>query len=342
MTRRVAMFASVVALLYGVTWELAVQGAPAGGAATAMPRDIQLIYRAEIPAFPPGAQAARMWIPLAASRDGQTIIRRVVRAPRPSSISRDPVYDNDILYLDLTGPLETPLEVAVEYQIRLGGKWHDEAAPSIEELARQLEASGLVIVDDDVRARAAQAAAGRDGELGQARGIYEHVIRHMAYDKTAPGWGRGDTRRACLLGKGNCTDFHALFISMARARRIPARFKIGLVIPQEPAGTIPGYHCWAEFYTNDRGWIPVDASEAWKHPELAEHYFGGREPNRVLFSVGRDLQLTPPQAGGPVNIFFLPYIEVDGLPFQAVQTEFQFQELHPAPGGGVHTTREGT
>ncbi|MBI2248194.1 MAG: transglutaminase domain-containing protein, partial [Armatimonadetes bacterium] len=134
--------------------------------------------------------------------------------------------------------------------------------------------------------------------MEKARGIYEAVTRQVAYDKSAPGYGRGDTRRACLLGKGNCTDFHSLFLSMARAAQIPSRFKIGVVIPPPdgfaererprsgrasgaPSGggiipqdtwrTIPGYHCWAEFYEPWQGWVPVDASEAWKHPELADY-----------------------------------------------------------------------
>ena len=149
----------------------------------------------------------------------------------------------------------------------------------------------------------------------------------MAYDKTMPGWGRGDTRRACLLGKGNCTDFHSLFISMARAERIPARFKIGVVIPQEPSGVIPGYHCWAEFYEKGQGWVPVDASEAWKHPELADYYFGAHDPNRFLISVGRDIQLVPRQQGEPVNIFFSPYVEVDEQAFSDVGVEVRFKDL---------------
>ncbi|MBI2093470.1 MAG: transglutaminase domain-containing protein [Candidatus Omnitrophica bacterium] len=165
--------------------------------------------------------------------------------------------------------------------------------------------------------------------MDKARGIYEAVIHQVAYDKSVPGWGRGDTRRVCLIGKGNCTDFHSLFISMARASQIPSRFKIGVLIPQGASGMIPGYHCWAEFYEQGQGWVPVDASEAWKHPELADYYFGARDGNRLLISVGRDIQLVPRQRGEPVNIFFYPHVEVDGRKFDGVQTEFRFRELQP-------------
>jgi transglutaminase-like putative cysteine protease len=149
----------------------------------------------------------------------------------------------------------------------------------------------------------------------------------MKYDKTVPGWGRGDTVRACLLGTGNCTDFHSLFISMAHAAEIPARFKIGLTVPAEEQGEIPGYHCWAEFYEEGRGWRPVDASEAWKHPERKEVYFGNFDTNKFLISVGRDINLVPRQSRPPVNILFYPYVEVDGKEWNGVKTSFQFKNL---------------
>jgi transglutaminase-like putative cysteine protease len=114
---------------------------------------------------------------------------------------------------------------------------------------------------------------------------------------------------------------------MAQASEIPSRFKIGFVIPSESSGTIPGYHCWAEFYDGKKGWVPVDASEAWKHPELADYYFGARDGNRLLISTGREIRLVPAPANGPVNIFFYPYVEVNGKPIDGVRTEFRFRDL---------------
>ena len=100
-----------------------------------------------------------------------------------------------------------------------------------------------------------------------------------------------------------------------------------MVIPQALSGVVPGYHCWAEFYEGGQGWVPVDASEAWKHPELADHYFGAHDPNRFLISTGRDIRLVPRPQGDPVNIFFSPYVEVDGQPFSDVKVEVRFTDL---------------
>ena len=40
------------------------------------------------------------------------------------------------------------------------------------------------------------------------------MLRSMRYDKTGTGWGHGDVLYACDAKKGNCTDFHSLFIAM--------------------------------------------------------------------------------------------------------------------------------
>ena len=96
----------------------------------------------------------------------------------------------------------------------------------------------------------------------------------MKYDKTGTGWGRGDTLWACDSKRRNCTDFHSLFMSMARSQGIPARFEIGFPIPAaKTSGEIPGYHCWSEFYLNRKGWVPVDISEAWKNQAKKDYYF---------------------------------------------------------------------
>jgi len=293
------------------------------------PREIELTYLARLPAIPVEAREIRLWIPLAKTGVEQEILRRQIDSPVPYTVRQDPEFGNDMLYLTLIPPVPQPLEIAIHYQARLLGS-NDLSDPlplKSAETERYLRPEGLVIIDDEVRRRAQEATAGRPSRWEKARGIYEQVIRSMRYDKTIPGYGRGDTARACSVGAGNCTDFHSLFISMARATQIPSRFKIGFVVPPEPSGTIPGYHCWAEFYAEGKGWTPLDASEAWKHPELRDHYFGAREGNRFLVSLGRNIQLVPAPRNGPVNILFYPYVEVDGRAFDGVATEFRFKEL---------------
>jgi transglutaminase-like putative cysteine protease len=175
--------------------------------------------------------------------------------------------------------------------------------------------------------------AGKDlprDELLLGRTLYDLVNGHMRYSKEGQGWGVGDAVWACTSGYGNCSDFHSLFISLARSQGVPAKFEIGFPLPPERGqGEIAGYHCWAWFKPRGYDWTPVDISEANKNPQLREYYFGNLTENRVTFSVGRDLILVPPQSGPPLNFFVTPYVEVDGKPYppEKMQLTLAYEDL---------------
>jgi transglutaminase-like putative cysteine protease len=200
--------------------------------------------------------------------------------------------------------------------------------PSAAELERSLAPDRLVPTDGLIAQLAAQETRGLTDPLDKARAVYRYVVSTMKYDKSGQGWGRGDAIYACNIRKGNCTDFHALFIGMMRASGVPARFEIGFPLPaDQPAGEIPGYHCWAQFYVDGLGWIPVDASEAWKNPAQRDYFFGAHDVNRVLFSRGRDIRFNPAQDAEPLNYFIYPYAELDGQPLDSLQSQFLFRDL---------------
>ena len=109
------------------------------------------------------------------------------------------------------------------------------------------------------------------------------------------------------------------------SQHIPARFEIGFPLPaKKNSGEIAGYHCWAEFYDPQHGWVPVDISEAWKDQSKKDYFFGAHDANRVQFSMGRDLVLSPPQAGDPLNYFVYPYVEVNGKKWENISNQFSF------------------
>lgn len=192
-----------------------------------------------------------------------------------------------------------------------------------------LEGDRLVPVDGKIRewAREVVRESGARTDLETARAIYNHVVATVKYDKSGKGWGRGDIYYACDSRRGNCTDFHAIFIGYARAMGIPARFAIGYPLPRERGeGTIAGYHCWAEFYAGGVGWVPIDASEAAKDPARREYFFGAHDENRVEFSRGRDVVLRPRQKGEPLNFLIDAYGERDGLRWSGVTTVVRYQD----------------
>lgn len=288
-------------------------------------RQFDVTYAAKID-LPKDTKWVRIWIPLASDRDGQRILERKIEAPGPYRITKELLFGNEMLYFESNGTLPRNPVFRIGYKVQVAKKDFSHLKED-RNLSAYLQPTRLMAVTEEVQNRVLAATQNASTGEEKAKRIYEDVIRRMVYDKTVPGYGEGDTIRACLVGKGNCTDFHSLFISMAQAAQIPARFKIGLTIPSESKGEIPGYHCWAEFYENQKGWRPVDASEAWKHPEKKEAYFGNFDTNKFLLSVGRDVALEPRQSGAPVNIFFYPHVEADGKESTGVTTSFYYKNV---------------
>ncbi|MGO9539515.1 MAG: transglutaminase-like domain-containing protein [Terriglobales bacterium] len=287
-------------------------------------------------------ETVRVWIPLAHSDAFQEVKVISKTGDLPLKVVRQQQYGNEVLYAELSKANEGEYKFSVDYDVLrrehvvlVNGKPVSDApsakVPSIE-LARFLEPDRLVPVTGLPAQLAAQETKGANTPLEKTHDIYEYVFRTMKYDKSGEGWGHGDTLWACDSKHGNCTDFHSIFISMARAEKIPARFQIGFPIPADKhSAEIPGYHCWAEFYLDSIGWVPVDISEAWKHQEKHDYFFGAHDVNRVQFTQGRDLKLTPAQAGPPLNYFVYPYVEIGGKEYPNVSIAFSFEDVGSAP-----------
>jgi transglutaminase-like putative cysteine protease len=298
-------------------------------------RSFEFTYLTKIPSLPADAKNSRIWIPLPPTNAYQTISDLKIESSLPYTTHRDSEYGNEYVYLEFpaakaSGPTEVRVTFQArrqEHQVALGSRTtNTKMAAAPPELRRFLEPDRRVPLQGVIGELSAQETRGIQDPIAKARAIYDYVIATMRYDKSGTGWGNGDAIWACTAKRGNCTDFHSLFIGMMRAAGIPARFEIGFPLPaDQQAGTIPGYHCWAEFYVEPYGWIPVDASEAWKHPEKKNYFFGAHDDDRVQFSVGRDIRLDPPQQGEPLNYFIYPYAEVDGKPL-ALESKFSFQD----------------
>lgn len=285
---------------------------------------------------PAGARKVRIWIPVPPSNNAQTIADLDIQSPMPHRLTRDAVHGNRYAYFEAEAP---DLPAAIPIAMTFTATRREDAGEA--DGARSLSATErtLFLRDDALApARGPAIESLRDKVIGRARGTpeaakaaYDHTLAHMTYDKSGTGWGRGDLSYACDVGRGNCTDYHALFISLMRASNIPARFQIGFPLPAaRGAGEIGGYHCWAHYWDDARGWIPVDISEADKAPDLAGYYFGRLGTNRVLFTTGRDLTLVPPQDGPPLNFLIYPYVEADGKPLtDGVARAFRFRDRSP-------------
>ena len=286
----------------------------------------------------PAGKNVRIWMPAAQSDAYQDVKIISAKGDLPVKKSRESKYSNEIYFAETSSATQPELHFEMEYDVVRHERVALNPAPHVvsasltmKEKQQDLQPDALVPITGLPADLAAKVTDGKTQRLDKARAIYDYVFTTMKYDKTGTGWGHGDVLYACDAKKGNCTDFHSLFIAMARSQGIPARFEIGFPLPPDKhSAEIAGYHCWSDFYVDGKGWIPVDISEAWKHPEKHDYFFGSHDVNRMQFSMGRDLRLNPAQDGKPLNYFVYPYVEVDGQEYPNVSLAFSFADVAAA------------
>ena len=296
------------------------------------PRVFEFTYEI-MPGELPAGEAVDIYIPLPAEHVDQRILEQALQSSVPGRRGVEISYDNAYYHITRPAGSDAPISASLRWTVirntvRAGG----ETALGDAERAQFLAPNALVPVGheilqpilEEIRLQRAD-----DSPAATARAIYDWVVDNVEYKKVGTGWGNGDTFWACSERYGNCTDFHALFVALARSEGIPARFEIGFPVPQaRQAGDIGGYHCWVQFYLPGEGWIPIDASEAAKHPDKRELFYGTHPADRIHFTTGRDLVVSEASEQYPLSYFIYPYVEVDGKPWQGkLKTRFSYREV---------------
>lgn len=111
------------------------------------------------------------------------------------------------------------------------------------------------------------------------------ISRDFTYDRTVTNV-YSSVDEVLTLRAGVCQDFAHLFIAVARAMGVPARYVSGYIhLPSEKVATTAS-HAWAEAWVPGKGWIGFDAT----HPvRTTEHH--------VRLAVGRDYTDAAPTRG---------------------------------------------
>lgn len=296
-------------------------------------RRVEFEYRFSVTELPSAAKRVEVWIPLPPDTRLQKLESFRVEGNLPYSTVSESRFGNRFLRIDLSGH-----KAIATGEVPLGAVFRIHRLPFLAEkiaampekaetLKRMLAPDALVPTDGKIAEEAKKVVAAVEGSLPRARSLFDHIVATVKYDKSGQGWGRGDAVFACDIRKGNCTDFHSLFIGQARSLGIPSRFLMGFSLPENAKeGAIAGYHCWGEFFVEGKGWLPVDASEAAKFPEKKNDYFAKLDAHRVEFTMGRDFQI-PGAAAGPVNFLIYPHVEVDGKVHAGLKRNFSFREI---------------
>src|SRR5271166_4553340 len=200
----------------------------------------------------PAGEKLRIWIPLAHSDKFQEV--KVLSATGDLLLkkTREAKFDNEMYYAESSKAKQPELHFEIVYDVvRHEHLTLGMYSPHLEDVSltdkqrkQYLAADVLVPVTGLPAELAVKVVEDKTTPLEKARAIYDYVFTTMRYDKTGTGWGHGDVLYACDAKKGNCTDFHSLFIAMARSQGIPARFEIGFPLPPDKhSAEIAGYHC---------------------------------------------------------------------------------------------------
>ena len=300
---------------------------------TAKTRSFDFSYSATLIDLPAG-KVARVWLPVPQTTEDQEVQIVFKNLPGEPRLGKETRYGNQMFYIEGETNADGKLPLSVTYRVTRREVRGETDKKSEIDPAMFLRADARVPIDG----KPLELIRGKelpDDPMKKARLLYDVVNEHLRYSKEGTGWGRGDSDWACDSKYGNCSDFHSLFISLARSQKLPTKFEMGFPLPSKRGqGDIPGYHCWAKFKPEGKSWIPVDISEANKNPTMKDYYFGNLTEDRLTFTTGRDIDLAPKQAGPALNFFIYPYAEVEGqqYPDAKIQRKFSFKDVQPADG----------
>jgi hypothetical protein len=276
------------------------------------------------------AKVVRWWISIPDNQQHQDLLDiSIVKAPGQWRIERDAVRGHRFLYVEVEKPGVTQLDAVVEYTLRRESV-HEVIRPEnvgpITVQHAQFYAEELrkdaphMQVDAAAQALADRVCGDEQNPAIEVAQLLRHVassVDHYSKDPTKPKCGIGSVTDCLTNGGGCCTDLHSLFITLARARGIPSRMQMGYRFNPKNEGKDydPGYRCWVEYFLPGYGWVSADIVEADAPEGLGPNrWFTGLTEWRVWLNEGREFQLRPSQASGPVNTMIIGHAEIDGRP----------------------------
>ncbi|HUL42396.1 MAG TPA: transglutaminase domain-containing protein [Burkholderiales bacterium] len=315
---------------------------------------------------PKDAHRVRVWFAVP-NDDGYSVITNFkVASPYPVSYDHDS-WGNRVGYLEASGSIEPTITITETFDLSRSeirnsvdpSKTRPLTDAEREALARYLLPTTYVVVNDRVKKLSASIVGGETNPIIAARKLYDWTLQNVDYWVKYPDHLKasavGSTDYCLITKTGNCTDFHSLFASLAMASGIPVRMVYGSLLKPTLNGVQvdASYHCWIEFYAPNYGWLPLDVSLANiygkefpltdKNEKLVElttatgyhgldtskvdYYFGNLDDRRVVWSMGRDLMMQPPQNDGPVNALAKMYVEVNGKQYTNWTREFTYKAL---------------
>lgn len=163
-------------------------------------------------------------------------------------------------------PLEVKIKLRINtYDLRTAKKHPLLNKKDLDTATYLIDEENFRINADNIQS-AAKKIRGADREE-IVKGIFQYVTDHLDYHIFYEQ-DRG-AKRALKEGKGDCTEYSELMVTLCRAKNIPARIVMGL-IPH--SNQTIGYHNWVEVFFPQYGWVAFDPTWA-DHPKATTTFY---------------------------------------------------------------------
>ena len=183
----------------------------------------------------------------------------------------------------------------------------DASVPTGDDLSEQ---APHILFSPYLRQLAREIAGDEKRPVYLARRVYDYITQNVRYSfmRTYILMDR-HAEYAALNLKGDCGIQAVLFITLCRILGIPARWQSGLTVDSQSTGN----HDWAQFYTEEFGWLFADPSfggSAWRSGNTRKwnFYFGNLDPFRMIANRRYQTNFNPPK----MHERFDPYDSQDG------------------------------
>lgn len=173
---------------------------------------------------------------------------------------------------------------------------------------------GSLLTLDRVRPIALAQAGNAKRDLDRARLMYEFLTRTVQYDIDE----EFSTAEEILMGKSaSCSELAYTYVALCRSLGLPTRI-VSAYVDREPTQFATDWrtHRWAEVYTEDFGWVPVDPTNRITD---GRRQFFGRQDGRYLTVIDDGV---PMSDGGPDPSWLVLAAKVEpaGAPYMVERT----------------------